>query len=153
MRPSWQVSPSTKLSYPKITLLRAFLLFYRNKPEAVEVTFAGKCLISSLFKRGYNRKEKIDVLVFCLHLCSMCVPDAQGGQKKASALELELQNIMNCQAAAGDWNWSFERIASQFSWTLEAALHSWKEKFWLSSFWVFRGLFLVTTLLTDFGVR
>jgi hypothetical protein len=48
----------------KNVLLRACLLFYRNKPEAVEVTFAGKCL----YLIPYNFS------VFCL--CSLYVPDA-----------------------------------------------------------------------------
>ena len=42
--------------------------------------------------------------MFCLYacLCTLCVPDACGGQKKVSdLLDLELQMIVSCHVGAG----------------------------------------------------
>lgn len=42
-----------KASSNTVILTKEFL-FYRNKPEAVEVTFAGKCLYLNSIKRRHN---------------------------------------------------------------------------------------------------
>lgn len=49
--------------------------------------------------------------VFCLHLylCTMCLPSAQGSQKRALALlELGMLTVVNCHVGSGSWTESFE---------------------------------------------
>jgi hypothetical protein len=54
------------------------------------------------------------VWLFCLHvyLCTMYVPGAQGGQKRAlDSLELKLQTVVSHSVGAGTQIWNLYRAA------------------------------------------
>jgi hypothetical protein len=63
------------------------------------------------------------MLGMSVYLCTACIPDDWGGQKRAlDPQELELQTAMNCHLGAGNQVWVFWESGVQ--WDISPALRT-----------------------------